>query len=147
MNESTTGRLHGKRVLITGTAGGQGAAAQALFAREGARVVGCDVQPDGAERSAASLREEGFDVTGDEVDLADPDAARAWIEESANRLGGLSSGVTFSTWSSTSFSTRPSQPGGTCETEEGPSSTRHRCRRSEGSLRSAKRLTPRRKAG
>lgn len=32
------GRLHGKRVLITGTDGGLGQAAQV---REGARVVGC----------------------------------------------------------------------------------------------------------
>jgi NAD(P)-dependent dehydrogenase (short-subunit alcohol dehydrogenase family) len=35
-------RLKGKRVLITGTAGGQGAAAQAMFAKEGARIIGCD---------------------------------------------------------------------------------------------------------
>ena len=33
-------RLEGKRVLITGTAGGQGEAAQAMFAREGARIIG-----------------------------------------------------------------------------------------------------------
>jgi meso-butanediol dehydrogenase / (S,S)-butanediol dehydrogenase / diacetyl reductase len=35
-------RLEGKRVLITGTAGGQGEAAQAMFARERARVIGCE---------------------------------------------------------------------------------------------------------
>ncbi|MCW2985607.1 MAG: hypothetical protein JWR63_3177, partial [Conexibacter sp.] len=32
---SAAGRLEGKRVLITGTAGGQGAAAARLFAAEG----------------------------------------------------------------------------------------------------------------
>jgi meso-butanediol dehydrogenase/(S,S)-butanediol dehydrogenase/diacetyl reductase len=84
-----SGRLAGKRVLITGTAGGQGAAAQRLFAEEGAMVAGCDVQAGAAERTAAELREEGFDVTGDPVDLADPDAARAWVESSAARLGGI----------------------------------------------------------
>jgi NAD(P)-dependent dehydrogenase (short-subunit alcohol dehydrogenase family) len=38
------GRLSGKVALITGTAGGQGRAAAALFAAEGAAVVGCDVK-------------------------------------------------------------------------------------------------------
>jgi len=52
-------RLENKRVLITGTGGGQGKAAQALFAREGARVIGCDVQQGTAERSAAELRDQG----------------------------------------------------------------------------------------
>lgn len=84
-----TGRLEGKRVLITGTAGGQGEAAQALFAREGARVIGCDVQDGAAQRTAAQLADEGFDVHGDTVDLSDPDATRTWIEESADRLGGI----------------------------------------------------------
>jgi NAD(P)-dependent dehydrogenase (short-subunit alcohol dehydrogenase family) len=37
------GRLDGKVAIITGTAGGQGRAAALLFAREGAKIVGCDV--------------------------------------------------------------------------------------------------------
>ena len=82
-------RLSGKRVLITGTAGGQGEAAQALFAREGARVCGCDLQEGAAERTAVALREAGLDVTGATVDLCDPTAARAWVEESAATLGGI----------------------------------------------------------
>ncbi|GGH33523.1 SDR family NAD(P)-dependent oxidoreductase [Microbacterium album] len=45
-----TRRLEGKVAVITGTAGGQGAAAAELFAREGAMIVGCDVK---AEESAA----------------------------------------------------------------------------------------------
>jgi meso-butanediol dehydrogenase/(S,S)-butanediol dehydrogenase/diacetyl reductase len=82
-------RLEGKRVLITGTGGGQGKAAQALFAREGARVIGCDVQQGAAERSASELRDQHYDVHGDTVDLTDPDAARRWIEDSAERLDGI----------------------------------------------------------
>ena len=64
-----TGRLAGKRVLLTGTGGGQGQAAQALFVREGARVVGCDVQPGRAETTAGALAAEGHDVWGTTVDL------------------------------------------------------------------------------
>jgi meso-butanediol dehydrogenase/(S,S)-butanediol dehydrogenase/diacetyl reductase len=82
-------RLENKRVLITGTAGGQGEAAQAMFAREGARIVGCDVQAGAAERTAAVLRDEGYDVTGHTVDLADPDAAEQWIDDGAEQLGGI----------------------------------------------------------
>jgi len=44
------GRLAGKVVLISGTAGGQGRAAALLFAREGATIVGCDVKEAEAAR-------------------------------------------------------------------------------------------------
>jgi len=82
-------RLEGKRVLITGTAGGQGEAAQAIFAREGARIVGCDVQDGAAQRTAEALRDEGYDVTGHTVDLSDAAAAGRWVEEGAESLGGI----------------------------------------------------------
>lgn len=82
-------RLEGKRVLITGTAGGQGEAAQAMFAREGARIVGCDVQSGAAEKTASALRLQGFDVTGKTVDLSDASAAEQWVEEAAATLGGI----------------------------------------------------------
>jgi meso-butanediol dehydrogenase/(S,S)-butanediol dehydrogenase/diacetyl reductase len=82
-------RLEGKRVLITGTAGGQGEAAQAMFAGEGARIIGCDVQEGAAEKTADALRADGHDVTGFTVDLADAEAAARWVDESAERLGGI----------------------------------------------------------
>ena len=64
----------GKVVLITGTAGGQGAVAARLFADEGATVVGCDVQ----------------DAPGvDRVDLTDEDAVRAWIDGTATEHGRI----------------------------------------------------------
>jgi meso-butanediol dehydrogenase/(S,S)-butanediol dehydrogenase/diacetyl reductase len=83
------GRLEGRRVLITGTAGGQGAAAQAMFAREGARVEGCDVHAGASEATADALKAEGRDAHGSTVDLTDPEQAAAWVEDSASRLGGI----------------------------------------------------------
>jgi meso-butanediol dehydrogenase/(S,S)-butanediol dehydrogenase/diacetyl reductase len=80
------GRLEGKRVLITGTAGGQGAAALRLFCAEGARVAGCDVREGAAE---AVAEECGDTAAGRTVDLADPAAARAWVEWAAGWLGGV----------------------------------------------------------
>ena len=57
--------LTGRVVLITGTAGGMGAAAASLFAGAGATVVGCDIRPvDGSEP----------------VDLTDEDAVRRWAD-------------------------------------------------------------------
>lgn len=68
------GRLAGKVVVITGTAGGQGAAAARLFAEEGAVVVGCDVKP------APGVAE---------VDLTDEDAVRRWIDAAAKEHGRI----------------------------------------------------------
>jgi meso-butanediol dehydrogenase/(S,S)-butanediol dehydrogenase/diacetyl reductase len=80
-----SGRLAGKRVLITGTAGGQGAAAARRFVAEGARVVGCDLD---AARAAAVAEEGGFTAFGG-VDLADADAATGWIADAVGVLGGV----------------------------------------------------------
>ena len=67
-------RLDGKVALITGTAGGQGAAAAALFASAGATVVGCDIAPtDGSEP----------------VDLTDEDVVRRWVDAAASAHGGI----------------------------------------------------------
>lgn len=86
---STAGRLAGKRVLLTGTGGGQGEAAQAMFAREGAHVIGCDVQTGRAEATAKALADQGYDVWGTTVDLTDPAAAGDWVDVGVERLGGI----------------------------------------------------------
>lgn len=83
------GRLAGKRVMITGTSRGMGEAAQRVFAEEGARVVGCSLTEGAADKTAALLRDEGYDVQGHTVDLRDPDAAREWVEQGAEALGGI----------------------------------------------------------
>ena len=94
-------RLEGKRILITGTAGGQGAAAQELFCREGARVAGCDIKPGAAEETAAQIQAAGGDAHGDTVDLADPERATAWVESASAQLGGID--VLYNNASATTF--------------------------------------------
>lgn len=83
------GRLAGKRVLLTGTGGGQGEAAQRLFCEQGARVIGCDVNEGAAEATANKLREEGYHAKGFTVDLSDPDQARGWVNDGIEFMGGL----------------------------------------------------------
>jgi len=66
--------LAGRVVLVTGTAGGMGAAAATLFAEAGATVVGCDIAPtDGSES----------------VDLTDEDAVRRWVDAAAETHGRI----------------------------------------------------------
>jgi meso-butanediol dehydrogenase/(S,S)-butanediol dehydrogenase/diacetyl reductase len=86
---SGSGRLAGKRVLITGTGSGQGAAAQRWFCEEGAAVAGCDISEGRAESQATSLRAEGFEAYGRTADVADPEAAQAWVDWGVEELGGL----------------------------------------------------------
>ena len=50
------GRLDGKVSIITGSGGGQGAAAARLFAAEGARVVVSDVKADDARAVVKGTR-------------------------------------------------------------------------------------------
>jgi meso-butanediol dehydrogenase / (S,S)-butanediol dehydrogenase / diacetyl reductase len=84
------GRLAGKVALITGTAGGQGAAAARLFAAEGATVVGCDLDSDRAHAVADEIASMGAAMTVDApVDLSDPDAAAEWVAGAASRAGGI----------------------------------------------------------
>lgn len=85
-----SGRLDGKVTLITGTAGGQGAAAARLFAAEGATVVGCDLDAQRAEEVAAAVRAGGGEMHSfAPVDLADPGAAAEWIASAVRVAGGI----------------------------------------------------------
>ncbi|WP_460412977.1 SDR family NAD(P)-dependent oxidoreductase, partial [Thermus oshimai] len=60
-------RLRDKRVLITGAAHGIGRATLELFAKEGARLVACDLE-EGPLREAA----EGVGALAIPMDVADP---------------------------------------------------------------------------
>ena len=52
----TSSRLSGKVCVITGTGGSVGRAAALAFAREGASVVGCDVNVAAAEATVEMVR-------------------------------------------------------------------------------------------
>jgi meso-butanediol dehydrogenase / (S,S)-butanediol dehydrogenase / diacetyl reductase len=77
-------RLEGKVALITGTGGGQGRAAASKFAEEGALIVGCDLNDEANRETVAIVEAAGGTMTGmAPVDLSDPEAAKAWVEEAA----------------------------------------------------------------
>lgn len=84
------GRLAGKIALITGTAGGQGRAAALAFAREGAKVVGCDLNSTKANETVAMVRAAGGEMTSmAPVDLSVEEEAEAWVAQAAQTYGGI----------------------------------------------------------
>jgi 3-oxoacyl-[acyl-carrier protein] reductase len=78
------GRLEGKNVLITGAAHGIGRATLELFAREGARLVACDLDREGLE--AASQATGAIPVA---MDVADPASVERGFAEALRALGRL----------------------------------------------------------
>lgn len=81
--------LQGRRVLITGGAGGLGLAFAEAAARAGARVAIADLRADAVQAAAANLREQGLPVDGLALDLREPHSIAACVEAAVERLGGL----------------------------------------------------------
>lgn len=80
-------RLQGKVALISGTGAGQGRTAALRFAREGATVIGCDINESDFRQTAELLAQEGLELHGNApVDLGDPEQARAWVESAAGQF-------------------------------------------------------------
>lgn len=80
-----SGRLSGKRIVITGAVSNIGKEAVRSFVAEGARVVIGDRDDAGA----ATAREFGDAVSFIKVDVTDEASVRNLIEEGAGWLGGL----------------------------------------------------------
>ncbi|OAS16481.1 SDR family NAD(P)-dependent oxidoreductase [Paenibacillus oryzisoli] len=84
------GILENKIVLITGTGGGLGRAAALTFAREGAKVVGCDINVNANNETVELIRSSGGEMKGiAPVDLTDPEQARKMVEDAVVAYNGL----------------------------------------------------------
>ncbi len=83
-------RLKGKVAVVTGAGGlgiGQGCAL--MFAREGADVVGCDIDQAAADETLAIARAEGLSYESFIADLTDPEASDHLMKFAVDRFGGL----------------------------------------------------------
>lgn len=84
----TDGRLAGKIVLLTGIGGGMGRETARLFAREGATVVGCDLNEESAAETVRLIEAEGGSIDSSApVDLGQREAIDAWINGAVERFG------------------------------------------------------------
>lgn len=85
-----TGKLEGRRALITGGDSGIGRAVAIAFAREGADVaITYYNEHDDAETTLALVRDAGRIATSRAADLSDPAACGAVVDWAAAELGGL----------------------------------------------------------
>jgi NAD(P)-dependent dehydrogenase (short-subunit alcohol dehydrogenase family) len=79
-------RLKDKVCIITGAGSGIGAAIAVLFAREGARVVGADVDADAAAATAQAI---GLAATAEQVDVTDETQTRGLADDTVERFGRI----------------------------------------------------------
>jgi 3-oxoacyl-[acyl-carrier protein] reductase/pyridoxal 4-dehydrogenase len=77
------GKMDGRVAIVTGAAQGIGRAVAQRLADEGAQVVCCDLNSEGAERAASELPE----AAGMQVDVSSPDSVQRLVDETVSRFG------------------------------------------------------------
>lgn len=83
-------RLKGKVAVVTGAGGlGLGQGCALAFGREGADVVGCDIDQALADETLALARAEGLSYESFVADLTDPAANDLLMARAVDRFGGL----------------------------------------------------------
>lgn len=77
----------GRVAVVTGGASGVGYCLCHQLAEQGMRVVMADVEADRLTQAAAALRGDGFDVTGMQADVSDPDSMDRLAQQVASDVG------------------------------------------------------------
>lgn len=81
--------LGGKRVVVTGAAGGLGRAFAQAFAAEGAVVLACDVNLKGCEETVALIAATGASAHAARVDVTDRASCVELAELAGRAMGGV----------------------------------------------------------
>jgi meso-butanediol dehydrogenase / (S,S)-butanediol dehydrogenase / diacetyl reductase len=82
-------RVQDRVVIVTGGAGGIGAAACRAIAAEGGKVVVADLDAEAAQAVADGIRAEGGDTASVSVDVADRAQVKAMVEAAVEVFGRL----------------------------------------------------------
>ena len=83
------GMLAGKAALITGAGNGIGRATALLFAREGARVAAADLNLEGAQETAAAIREAGGEAVALSVEVVEAAQVEAMLDAAVEAFGRI----------------------------------------------------------
>ena len=84
-----TGRLEGKRVIVTGAASGLGRGAALRFAEEGALVACVDLRLDAAESTAEAIAAAGGRAVAVAADVAEEDSVESMTATAVEHFGGI----------------------------------------------------------
>ncbi|MGB4338425.1 MAG: 3-oxoacyl-ACP reductase FabG, partial [Bacillota bacterium] len=82
-------RLDGKVAVITGAGRGLGKEAALLFAKEGAKVMVCDINQESAEEVASSVNAGGGEALAFRVDVTDAASVQAMVDAVVERYGRI----------------------------------------------------------
>jgi len=83
------GRLEGRVAIVTGANSGIGRATARLFAREGAKVLCCDIQEEISPRIDKLIEEEGAQAVFTHVDVSQPPDCDRMVVEALEHFGDL----------------------------------------------------------
>lgn len=81
--------LKNKTVIVTGAGSGIGQAIAVHFARQQARVVAADLNPDSAAATAAMITESGGTALAAACDVADENSVKTMVDKAANQFAGV----------------------------------------------------------
>jgi NAD(P)-dependent dehydrogenase (short-subunit alcohol dehydrogenase family) len=82
-------RLLGKAAIVTGAAGGIGAATAAAFAREGAKLLLADIDLDAAAALADRFKADGAEAEAVHADIGDEESIRQMVARASEAFGRL----------------------------------------------------------
>ncbi|MBW8754360.1 MAG: glucose 1-dehydrogenase [Sphingomonadales bacterium] len=85
--------LAGKVALVTGAGRGLGRACATIFAREGARVVAAEINPETGEDTARAIRDSGGEAISVRADVSQSADIEAMVRAAVDSFGGLDCAV------------------------------------------------------
>lgn len=83
------GRLDNKVAIITGAGSGMGAAQAKLFAKEGAKVIGADMNLDGVNEVVEEIKKAGGEATGLQLNISLPEEWEKVVKDTVDIYGQL----------------------------------------------------------